>query len=844
MLGLAQTYITIVDTNKQAIQGAIVSMQNLSGAGQFTYISSDEKGRAILDNQTIPFLLQVRSLSYDKYTAKIYKPSDLKDSIILVQSAIPIEEAIVDMNKGFASIRNDTVHYNLEALNLKDNDNLKEILSRIPGFRVDDNYKITHAGQEVNKLLVNGKEAFEYQNKMALDHIESGMLAGLSVINDYKDPFKINLDQSKVEKVINLALKDDFTNIIKGNIEVLGGYKNKFKVKPFLFYFSEHISVFTVNNFNNMYDKDWSSEDYYGTIRSYNMGSRYYQGENRRPFYVKDITLNKERSYLNSTTLKKYSEKYALQAVLNYTNLSAVKYFETDARYIGNPFYFKSNSDSLKARMFSYMVNYKQKIFKSSILQFISSNYADKHFNDKRFKASYSQEETSFFVNENTNQQTAIFSNSLELDSKLANKLSWSNNWTWKTENSVDLWNIKHIEGVSTNNNPYRRQDINLKNSEHSLKSTFDYSITKLINAKFTVENFKASDRIDFSSILFKRNRLKSDLDLAIKSKHLNLLLSVSYNNLRRSLTDVAKQSNYGTGYFNADIFLDNYKRNKIRLNFEKSIFLASLKSGISFNVQSYDQVILGQRALLFDLFDQRSSKISYIYDFPFKGQSFQFALFANTSANTIIQTIDLTNNLYWSYENVKGLHRTGAEVFYSHNLFKKFYPIKLDLSYQLSRNKHFQLQLGRALPIKQDAHNFQAALNSYSKSRVNFLMKMFSEFTTLDYEGENRRTQINYSLLFGARYDYKNFGVKPVVKYNLVTDRLIRNSFLDLNINANYTLNKNIELILASENFLQNMGFKAAAPLGLIHNQGGFTYFQSYQNLVGYCSVGLKYRF
>ncbi|WP_103905410.1 peptidase associated/transthyretin-like domain-containing protein [Sphingobacterium lactis] len=843
-MSFAQVQFTVVDSQRKPIQGAIVSIHDLADEVTFAHTTSDQAGKVMLKETTFPFLLKVRSMSYKPYSAKITTKVDIQEYVVLSESAIAIEEVVADMNKGFASLRNDTIKFNLNALNLAGSDNLKEILNRIPGFRVDENYKITHAGQEINKILVNGKEAFEFQNKIALDNIENAMLDGLSVINDYRDPFQVNLEEGKTDKVINLTLKEDFSNIIKGNIELMGGYKHKFKIKPFLFYFSEGLAVFSLNNLNNMYDKDWSSEDYSGGLQSYNLGSRYFRDANRSTFYAKDLTLNRELSFLNSTTVKRTTDQYTFQAVINYNVLSSLKFSETNTRYLGNSLYDRLNTDSLKASMFSYMLNFKHKLFKTSILELSSSNYSDKLIRDDRFNATYHQEQRSFFVEERATQGSTIYAHKINLDSKISNKIAWSTSYSLKTENSGDLWVLQNSNGIADSPILHPENDIKLKNKEHTINSSLHYNFAKGMSGSVGLAYFRTLDKVDRYLLQFKSNRLSPEVEVHIKTKFVNVEANLNYNRLHRYLAEQTKKVNYFAGNLNADIFLDNYKKNKIRISLDKSALFAPITAALPYNVDRYDHVLFGQSDLFFENFDRIAGRIAYVYDLPFKGESFQLAVFGNSSSNTIIQTLNKENNRFWTYQRVKGLKRYGGDVYYSHNMLKNSYPLKVDVSYRITRDSYFQFLANEEVPIVQDNHIIQACVNSFSENRINGMLKISTEITSINYNDSETSKQENYSLLFGPRYNHKKLVIKTFLKYSFIKDRQQSNSFLDMNLSTRYSLSDKLELLLEADNFLQNLGLKSADPLGLVDNQQGMEYFQSYKNLVGYTTLGFRYKF
>ncbi|WP_282637686.1 carboxypeptidase-like regulatory domain-containing protein [Sphingobacterium thalpophilum] len=831
-------------TSGDPISGAIISLYSVQDSDRMLqYLTTDDKGRFRLREHGFPFILKVRCMSFQTFRTKVSKASDFPAVIMLKDESILMDEVLVNMNKGFASFNNDTTVYSLKALNLQDRDNLKEILLRIPGFKVDENYKIVHGGKEINKILINGKEVFEFQNKIALENMESGMLDHIRVIANYQDPFRVNLGNEHEEKVLDLKVKDSFTNILKGNVESFLGYKNKYKFKPFLFYFGDNLSLFSLTNINNVFDKDWSSEDYAGAIRSNNVASSYYSSQNKKVFYTKDITLNNESSLLNATMIKKNTERYSLQAVLNLNYLKSIRLSEENTRFLGNNLYVKNSTDSLRARMIGTMLNFRYKMGENSIVKNIFSNYQDRLKGEGSYESIYPQTKELFNLGEVTEQKSNILSNRLTYESKIDNALAWSMGWDWKNEISRDIWQLQYLEATKEQTN---RNKQNIKFS--SIENTFRTNLRQLLGKVNTLVYELSYSNIHNSFIPDDINQAKTRYiartEANFNLKRFNLRTTIALQRQRIEVFDSISTSTFLLANINLDYFLDRFKKNRLIFNWGRTTPAPDVKSGLTQRVITYDQTILGNRQLLHDIYAINTVKFGYLYDFPFKGQSFRINFYRQHSEKALVQFIDVAFPLLRNLKLVEGYRNVGIDVSYAQNLFKDQFPVNVSLSYNYQNNRSHQFSGVEESPIKQQNHGYMLNLNSFSSGAINISMTLKNDYIRYGYQYGLLSDQNTLLVLLGPKFNNKRMEWKTMLKYSAMKSVDQRREFMDVDLSSVYIISKKLEMMLTCENLLQNLGFKNNSVLSVFNNQNGIENFQSFKNLVGYSAVGVKYRF
>jgi hypothetical protein len=233
---LQQAHIVITNNDGKAIKYSFTDKN-----GYFRVDISDKKGLTL----TISYIgfkkLSVDLESYD------FSGETVKKEYVLTSDVNLLNEIVVKP----ANVEQDTVNINISKLNLGDNNKLGEILKKSPNFRLDDDGSITYKGKSIDKILIDGKETFNYQNSIALDKIENRMIEKLQVVNNYRDNFSVD-KESPEETVLNIDAKSEFKNVLATSVE--GGYGaiNKYEFKGSLMRFSNLFNGFLINNTNNI----------------------------------------------------------------------------------------------------------------------------------------------------------------------------------------------------------------------------------------------------------------------------------------------------------------------------------------------------------------------------------------------------------------------------------------------------------------------------------------------------------------------------------------------------------------------------------------------------------------
>lgn len=183
--------------------------------GKFS-ISGIKQGNYILESTYIGYNKTYRNISVAKQNLRT-------DTLRMGDSAINLGEVTAVGVKTPIKVMTDTVEFNADSYKTQPNAVVEDLLKRLPGVEVDSDGKITANGKQVTKILVDGKEFFADDPKVASKNLPVNMVDKLQVVDRKSDLARMTgVDDGEDETVINLTVKKGMKNGWFGTVE--GGY--------------------------------------------------------------------------------------------------------------------------------------------------------------------------------------------------------------------------------------------------------------------------------------------------------------------------------------------------------------------------------------------------------------------------------------------------------------------------------------------------------------------------------------------------------------------------------------------------------------------------------------------
>lgn len=175
-------------------------------------------------------------------------------------------------------VRGDTLIYNADSFNKGTERKLGDVLKNLPGVEINDDGQIQVEGKVVTKVMVEGKEFFDGDSKLATQNIPSNAVDKVQILKNYSEVGQLSGVTNNQDNVaINIKLKQGKTNFWFGNVTVGGGASNQnglYLVQPKLFFYSPEYSINTITDLNNIGEVAFTRRDYFNFTGGFRNPSR------------------------------------------------------------------------------------------------------------------------------------------------------------------------------------------------------------------------------------------------------------------------------------------------------------------------------------------------------------------------------------------------------------------------------------------------------------------------------------------------------------------------------------------------------------------------------------------
>jgi hypothetical protein len=161
-----------------------------------------------------------------------------RGNIVMNDKVKTMEEVIVMNEDPPVTLLADTIQYNAGSFKVQPNASVEQLLKKLPGVKVDKDGTIKAQGEKVTKVLVDGKEFFGNDPKIATKNLPADAVDKVQVYDKQSDQAQLTgFEDGNYEKTINLKLKKDKKKGMFGKVNAGAGtkdrYEGKFNVNSF-----------------------------------------------------------------------------------------------------------------------------------------------------------------------------------------------------------------------------------------------------------------------------------------------------------------------------------------------------------------------------------------------------------------------------------------------------------------------------------------------------------------------------------------------------------------------------------------------------------------------------------
>lgn len=215
--------------------------------GEFA-LSGVRSGKYILEASYIGYKKTFRNITVGNSALNV-------GNVVVSESSILLKEATVTAVKTPIKVMEDTIEFNADSYKTQPNAVVEDLLKRLPGVEIDSDGKITSNGKEVTKILIDGKEFFSDDPKVASKNLPVNMIDKLQVVDRKSDLARLTgVDDGEEETVINLTVKKGMKNGWFGTVEAGYGTDKRYQEAMNINRFWNENQFTIIGNANNTND--------------------------------------------------------------------------------------------------------------------------------------------------------------------------------------------------------------------------------------------------------------------------------------------------------------------------------------------------------------------------------------------------------------------------------------------------------------------------------------------------------------------------------------------------------------------------------------------------------------
>ncbi len=257
----------LTDTGNQGLPNATVLLLNEKDSTMVNYALSNSQGQfEIKDVARGNYLLRVSYIGFATRTLHVIAPSgQLLDmgTIQMMDQSTLLREIVVSEERIPMRVRNDTIEYDALAFKPLPNEKVEDLIRRMPGIEVQPDGSVVAQGETVRRVLVDGKEFFGRDPKMATQNLPADAISKVHVFDQRSEQSQFTgIDDGQRERTMNLELKEDRRQGAFGNTSLGYGPDNRFMGRTNLNQFDKNGQISLLAMGNNVNQQGFSTGDY------------------------------------------------------------------------------------------------------------------------------------------------------------------------------------------------------------------------------------------------------------------------------------------------------------------------------------------------------------------------------------------------------------------------------------------------------------------------------------------------------------------------------------------------------------------------------------------------------
>ena len=255
----------VKDSTSLGLEMANVMAINKETKTMDAYAITNEKGKYFLNlKANTSYDIKASYIGYQSFESVLKTNAANMDYDILMSAGLQLKdvEVVYEMP---VTISGDTIIYNSDSFTNGTERKLEDVLKKLPGVEVNSDGEIQVEGKTVSKVMVEGKDFFDGDTKIATKNIPSNAVDKIQVLRNYSEVSQLSgVSNNQDNFAINIKLKEGKENFWFGNVTAGSGSapdEELYLFQPKLFYYSPKFTINVIGDLNNTGDVALTSRD-------------------------------------------------------------------------------------------------------------------------------------------------------------------------------------------------------------------------------------------------------------------------------------------------------------------------------------------------------------------------------------------------------------------------------------------------------------------------------------------------------------------------------------------------------------------------------------------------------
>ncbi|THU41706.1 hypothetical protein FAM09_06300 [Niastella caeni] len=261
--------IVIDSLSRRSLESTSIAVYLAKDSALVNYALSGDKGEFTVTD--IPLNthcnLIVTHRGYEVFSKLITLAPDSKelrlDTILLVKSFNELKAVTVTALRPPVSVKPDTLEFNVSSFKTMPNAMVEDLLKQLPGVEVDRDGNIMINGKKVTKIMVEGREFFGGDPKIAIKNLPKDIIDKLQVVDNKSREARFNKTSNGNEDLaINLSLRKEVQRGWFGRVSAGYGSNDRYEGSAMVNFFNGSKQFSVIGNANNTNRGSISGEDF------------------------------------------------------------------------------------------------------------------------------------------------------------------------------------------------------------------------------------------------------------------------------------------------------------------------------------------------------------------------------------------------------------------------------------------------------------------------------------------------------------------------------------------------------------------------------------------------------